>query len=500
MFVMNKPNIQLLEKLYTPSILLTIFLGLVLRIRFFLTGRSLWLDEAMLALNILNRSFGGLFHQPMEYGQSSPIGYLISVKAITLFFGNSEYALRLYSLLAGSFALILMAIISKDVLGKSGSLLVLALLVFSPDLIYYSSETKQYISDVIATITLLFLFLRQIRIQSANRDFVFFSLAGAILVWFSHPIVFVTAGVGITLFLHYWRNNDRARMLATSIVGLIWGVSLVVLYFVNLRYLASSELLLNYWKDGFMELSLKWFVNTWQALLITPLDLIANPMIVFVLFIIGLVYLFRHNWQVGSVIILTLAFSLFASGLHKYPLVGRMLLFGIPIFAITISAGIVSMGSLFKRQYVAVAFQGLIAVYLLWAPLTNSFTGFVNPLLREHIKPTLEYLRDYKRDSDLIYVYYNTGPAFRYYAPKFRLDTSKYIIGSDPSIDPEAFYRELDDLAGEKRVWLIFSHVYEKDDFNEKDFILAYADQFGEKIREFRVPSTSIYLYLYGFQ
>ena len=66
----------------------------------------------MLALNILNRSFGGLFQQPMEYGQSSPIGYVISVKAITLLLGDSEYALRLYSLIAGCFALMLMALIS----------------------------------------------------------------------------------------------------------------------------------------------------------------------------------------------------------------------------------------------------------------------------------------------------------------------------------------------------------------------------------------------------
>jgi len=43
----------------------------------------------------------------------------------------------------------------------------------------------------------------------------------------------------------------------------------------------------------------------------------------------------------------------------------------------------------------------------------------------------------------------------------------------------------------------MMSHVYEKGDFNEKDFILNYLDQIGTKKREFREPGTSVYLYLY---
>ena len=123
-----------------------------------------------------------------------------------------------------------------------------------------------------------------------------------------------------------------------------------------------------------------------------------------------------------------------------------------------------------------------------------------NPKFREHIRPTLEYLRDYKKDRDLIYVYYNAGPAFRFYAPKLHLDGSNYVIGGDHVTYPAAYHDEIDELSGNKRVWLLFSHVYEKDDFNERDYILAYADQIGKKVREFRVPSTSVYLYLYDFQ
>ncbi len=48
-----------------------------------------------------------------------------------------------------------------------------------------------------------------------------------------------------------------------------------------------------------------------------------------------------------------------------------------------------------------------------------------------------------------------------------------------------------------ERVWFLFSHVYEQGDFNERDYILNYLDSIGELSREFRVPGTSVYLYLY---
>ena len=497
--MMSKQEKSVFEKLYQPLFLLTIFMGLILRIRSFITGRSLWLDEAMLALNILNRSFGGLFQQPMEYGQSSPIGYVISVKAITLIFGDSEYSLRLYSLIAGCFALILIAIVSRNTLGKAGGLIALVLFAFNPDLIYYSSETKQYISDVITTLILIWLLQRQLRIQATKKDFVFLGIAGAIILWFSHPIVFVAAGVGITLFLHYWINKDRERQLATMLCGLAWGISLILLYFVNLRHLASSELLLSYWQEGFMELKLGWFVSIWQGFVEDPLGFRVNAFVVFVFFIVGLSYLTKQKWQMSSVIIITFTLAFIASGLHKYSLLGRMMLFAIPLIVIVITAGIAGIGSLFKHRYLSLALQILCILYFMWMPFKVSLDEFVEPTYREHIKPTLEYLVDYKRDGDLIYVYYSTGPAFRFYSPKFGLDKPDPIIGKDHSNEPENYYDEINALKGNGRVWFLFSHIYEKDGFNEKDFIMEYVDEVGEKIREYRVPSTSIYLYLYEF-
>ena len=364
--------------------------GIVLRLRQFLTGRSLWVDEAMLALNIVHRNFAGLLQQPMEYGQSSPIGYVFSVKIFNLLLGDSEYALRFFSLLAGCAALALVIIISKQWLDKTETVIVVALFACTPYLVYYSSEVKQYMGDVLVALLLLFLFFRMIQRQPAGRDFLLFGGAGAILLWFSHPSVFIAAAVGLTLFLHYWVDKDRTRLLWTVLCGAVWGLSLGILYFVNLRHLAASELLLNYWQVGFMQLDLAWFVDIWGSLLKDPLSLQTTPLAAFIIFVAGLVSLFRRNWRLGAVILLPFLLALVASALHKYSLLGRMLLFAVPLFIIALASGVSGLSGLVSNQYVAHGLRILMAVYLLWGPLSVSWAEFVQPKMREHIKPTMD--------------------------------------------------------------------------------------------------------------
>ncbi|MDE5108199.1 MAG: hypothetical protein O4808_14405, partial [Trichodesmium sp. St17_bin3_1_1] len=58
---------------------LIIAFGVALRLIQYLSNRSLWADEAVLALNIVNRSYLELM-QPLDYDQGAPIGFLIVEK------------------------------------------------------------------------------------------------------------------------------------------------------------------------------------------------------------------------------------------------------------------------------------------------------------------------------------------------------------------------------------------------------------------------------------
>jgi hypothetical protein len=479
-------------------------------VREFLSGRSLWLDEAMLALNILDRSFLGLTRQPMEYGQSAPIGYVFGVKFFNLMLGSSEYALRIFSLLAGLVSLVLMAWLAKKFLGMVGALIAMAFFSFAPFLIYYSAELKQYMCDVTVGLFLFFIFVRRIGKppeESTWRDYLLSGLVGALLLWFSHPAIFVAAGVGAILFLHAILAGDR-RLIARTIGMLaLWGLSFVALYLLHLRHLTSSDLLLDYWEDGFMPMppwsavGIRWFGHTWRAILDNPLEFSPDePGLVFVVFIIGFVALVIKNWRVGAALGSVFLFVLAASALGKYSVIGRMLLFLTPVIFLFLAAGIDGVGSLIKHKWLGVAVKLALAGYIMFIPVQYSIERFITPKVQEHIKPTMEYMQENYREGDIIYVYYYTEPAFRFYAPKFGFEKDDYIAGEKHQDHPEAYLRELDALAGNDRVWLIFTHVYFRGDFNERDYMLAYLDGIGDKIREYRVPHTAVNLYLYDLK
>lgn len=142
--------------------------GFLLRLRQYLTGRSLWADEAMLALNIVNRNFGGLL-RPLDYDQGAPVGFLLVEKSSNLLLGRSEYALRLFPFIMGVLSIWLFYLLLKRLTTGAGLLTALALFVFNPRLIYYSSEVKQYIVDVTVTLVLLLLAAPLLKIKGQKK-------------------------------------------------------------------------------------------------------------------------------------------------------------------------------------------------------------------------------------------------------------------------------------------------------------------------------------------
>ena len=71
-----------------------VLLGIALRVIPITQGRDLWIDEAMLGLNLVERSPRQLL-EPLDWDQGAPVGFLLAVKATMTAFGSSESAMRL---------------------------------------------------------------------------------------------------------------------------------------------------------------------------------------------------------------------------------------------------------------------------------------------------------------------------------------------------------------------------------------------------------------------
>jgi hypothetical protein len=479
-----------------------LLLGFVLRLRQYLSGRSLWLDEAMLALNIVNRDFFGLF-QTLDYDQGAPIGFLLVEKILSLLFGDHEFVFRLFPFVAGVAAPVLFYLLLRRTTSSIGLLAGLALFVLGPELIYYSSEMKQYIVDVAVMITLFLLAMPLLEKGAEKKDYIYLGLAGALSLWFSHPALFVLASLGIGLFLQTLEQRNRSKVCSVLLVGVIWLTNLGLLYFVSLKGLSQNTFLLEYWQENFIPFPLGsdwgWFLLVFRGLLQNQIGIFAPAWLVFVLVVLGLASLFGKNKTYAIVLLAMFVFSLIASGLHLYPLGGRLSLFLVPLAIILISQSVNAMqydsGLPYKLGGIIAI---LVSLYLLYPPADEAIRDFFNPKYFEHIRPSMATLSENWKEGDTLFVSSGAVPAFRFYADRYGLGDVDYQT-SDASdyLKPENIVSHLQALDGQSRAWILITHVYETKDFNEKDFLLSSLDAIGEHKREFRSPGTSVYLNLY---
>jgi Dolichyl-phosphate-mannose-protein mannosyltransferase len=475
-----------------------LLLGVVLRLRQYLSGRSLWADEAMLALNIVNRDFAALF-QPLEYDQGAPLGFLLVEKFFNVILGRHELVFRFFPLLAGLASLWLFYLLAKRTLRGAGFYLALALFAVNPALIYYSSEAKQYVLDVTVTLGLLLLATPVFQGRSNQKNYIYLGLAGLVGLWFSHPALFIVAGIGIALAIQYLRTQDHKNLRTILGIGLLWLANLALLYFINLRNLSQNDYLTDYWSAGFLPLP-PWSDLGWINELITyQFNVQLVPVLVLILILAGWFVMFREQGSVALSFALITVFAFTASALRLYPVNGRLSLFLIPLGIILLGKAVEFIQASFSSNKLAATVAvTVVSGYLLITPLVTSVQNFITPKYYEHIRPTMQILSDSWKDGDALFVTAWAEPAFRFYAPFYGLEGIEIVSTEiEDYPDGEKLKLRIKPLVGKKRVWVLFSHVYEQGGFNERDFLVAYLDEIGEKRREILKSGTSVYLFFY---
>ncbi len=194
--------------------------------------------------------------------------------------------------------------------------------------------------------------------------------------------------------------------------------------------------------------------------------------------------------------------TLLASALRLYPVLERMILFLIPLGLILVGKSVEFIEQRLQNpRWLGRTLAVALTLFLVFGPVMTSASYFLAPKYYEHIRPSMRVLQESWRPGDAIYVSNGALPAFEFYAPLYGLSDVDYVSNArDDYKDSSNIAKQLDSLLGRPRVWILLSHVYEKDGFNEKDFILDDLQMNGRIKREFRVPGTSVYLYLFDLQ
>src|SRR6266550_3173471 len=100
------------EAWLTATTWVVVAFGVALRMRQWLFGRPLWVDELLLHRSMRGQTFGSLLH-PLPGSQSAPIGWLWAQHVVMRTFGDSERALRLLPLIFGCATLVVAVLLAR---------------------------------------------------------------------------------------------------------------------------------------------------------------------------------------------------------------------------------------------------------------------------------------------------------------------------------------------------------------------------------------------------
>ncbi len=373
---------------------LLLALGVALRVAQYLADRAPWMDESSLASNIRGMSPSGLFG-PMSHVQLAPPGFLAVELLATRTFGDHAWAMRLVPMLAGVASVFLFERFSRNFLGSTAAWVALAMFAVSDDLIYYASELKQYSSDVAIGLACGLMGVAMAEGRATPRRLVGFAAGGAAAVWFSHPALFVLAGVGVVAFAGALRRREWGRASGLAAVGAAWLASFAGVYAVSARQLGGSDAMWRFWAGAFPPRPpsgagyLGWGVRKVLYLFVNPLDfatplgprLSAAP--IAILFAIGCVSLGRRDGRGLATLLLPAGFALMASALRLYPTHGRLALFLVPFLLVPIAEG---AGWLRGRGVRGVGWAAVVAALLL-APGVGAAYRAVVPRERSDVNP-----------------------------------------------------------------------------------------------------------------
>ena len=147
--------------------------------------------------------------------------------------GNTEYSLRLFPLIAGVGALILLYPVAKKFVSPWAVPVVLILFAMSTSLVRFSTNVKQYSLDVFLALLVLLIAVQVVQHKHEVKWLIVFAVVGTLAIWLSFPIVFVLAGTGAVLGWETVRERNWRRMAPLGLMGAFWLVSFSLSYFTQ---------------------------------------------------------------------------------------------------------------------------------------------------------------------------------------------------------------------------------------------------------------------------
>jgi len=459
--------------------------GAALRLWQYAGNPALWMDELAIAHNLMTRSVVGLVSAPLDDSQIAPPGFLVVSRALVVAFGSSEYVLRLFPLLCSLAALPFQMRIARRVLAPAAAVLAVALFALSGAVAVFAAEAKQYASDVLVIVLLTDLALQWLETPTRRR-LLGLTVAGMVGVWFSQPAVLVLVGLGLALLLSADSSQRRALVPMLLLWAVLSGLSVI---YARARMSSGLMAFMNwFWREGFMPWPTQsagdvlWPLGAVRGVFDLLLDF-PWPTLYCGLALAGVGSLLLRRRASALVLLLPVGVTLAAAVAHAFPFSIRVVLFVVPPLLVFVAEGAWCLGKLVRLPVLERVAPFAAALPPIVALARNP------PVWRfDDVRPVLAELQRQRQSGDVIYVYYPSWQAVRFYGPRYGLPLESVDLGSCHR-ELRAYLRELDRYRGRERFW--FLTAFERTRVRETPAMLDYLDIIGVRKLVIEGPPTT---------
>jgi len=91
-------------------------------------------------------------------------------------------------------------------------------------MIYFSSELKQYTSDVMFALLLTYLAMQCLKHETSARNLILLGGVGTLAILMSHPSTFILAGIGLILAVEKILKKEYSLISWILGIGMAWGL------------------------------------------------------------------------------------------------------------------------------------------------------------------------------------------------------------------------------------------------------------------------------------
>lgn len=406
-----------------PQIVLAglLVLAAVVRLEDYLARRPLWIDEAMLALNLGSRSFAGLV-SPLDFDQSAAPLFLWLLKTAALIGGMGELTLRIVPLLAGLALPWMLWRTTRTLAGADAALIAAALAAISIPLLRYTGELKPYSTDALVSVAIILLTLRIRAAPEHSARWWQLAAAGVVAMLLSFSAAFVLAGGFAALALDSRIHGDGMGRRRLGLLALGWAVGFGAIFVTVYQPQTTNEFLRRYWSGTVLDPGAPDFMHRARVTIhrltvgLPPLPFEVKGR--FAILALGIALVARRGGipaaaQVGVPYLALVAGAL----LGGFPVADRLFVFLAPFTFIAVAVLLAELLRLLRLGEAGAGVVGALIV-LAWAgPGVVDYQR--HPPVQQDGRETARALSS-RRGNEPVYVIPGALPAWAYYTTDWR--------------------------------------------------------------------------------